>query len=210
MNIYQLRAQAEREEIDYLFLKSALADLASPRDKVTHFLHSKALVRVKKGLYVFGPEVAQGPYHPEVLANLIYGPSAISLEYALSFYGMIPERVYTVTSITNKRNKHFSTPVGEFNYRYLHPQKYPVGITLVKLDEQYNIFMATPEKALADMLLFSSKNVLENKTQLEHYLFEDLRIETERISRLNPMLMAEIAVAYQHVNINLLAEYLKR
>ena len=61
----------------------------------------------KKGLYIFGKSVALQPYSKEVLANLIYGPSAISLSYALSYYGLIPERVHIVTSITNNRIKTF-------------------------------------------------------------------------------------------------------
>src|SRR5205085_9208942 len=103
---------AQREEIDYQFLLSLLLEYARPREKISAWLKSGELIRVKKGLYIFGPQVAQGPYSPEVLANLIYGPSAISLNYALSFYGLIPERVTTITSITNKRNKQFSTAVG--------------------------------------------------------------------------------------------------
>ncbi len=68
----------------------------------------------------------------KVLANLIYGPSYISLEYALQYWGLIPERVETVTSITGKRNKFFTTPLGNFSYRYLHKSKFIQGVLLVK------------------------------------------------------------------------------
>jgi predicted transcriptional regulator of viral defense system len=75
------------------------------------------VVRVKKGLYIFGDEYRIRPFSRESLANLIYGPSIISLESALSFHGLIPERVATVTSVTPKRSKRFTTPVGCFVYR---------------------------------------------------------------------------------------------
>jgi len=106
----QLRKIAPIEEIDYNFLKSALAGYNHPRVKINDLLKQGKIIRVKKGLYVFGSELAQQPFLKETLANLIYGPSYISLEYALAFYGLIPERVEEVTSVTNKRNKSFNTP----------------------------------------------------------------------------------------------------
>lgn len=208
MNIYTLRKKAGQEEIDYLLLKSLLSDTRHPRDKITRLLKNHALIRVKKGLYVFGPQVTQKPFSTELLANLIYGPSTISLEYALSFYGFIPERVYKITSITNKRNKHFSTPVGEFSYRYLSPLKYPIGIARLSIDGKY-IFIATPEKALADVLLFSPiKKEINNIQQLEDYLLEDQRMDETKLKTLNIKLFQEIAATYQSPIINLLINYL--
>ncbi|MEM1244661.1 MAG: hypothetical protein AAGG80_07595, partial [Pseudomonadota bacterium] len=116
MNIETLRKLAGKEEIDYQFIVSALAGYARPRDKISNWLKSGQLIRVKKGLYIFGKSVALQPYSKEVLANLIYGPSAISLTYALSYYGLIPERVDVITSVTNKRHKSFATCIGEFSY----------------------------------------------------------------------------------------------
>ena len=126
MYLNQLRKSAINEEIDYLFLQDKLKTYAYPRDKITSLLKSGALIGVKKGIYIFGENLALRAYCKETLANLIYGPSAISLEYALSFYGMIPERVETITSITNKRDKTFNTPVGNFTYKYINPIKYPI------------------------------------------------------------------------------------
>src|SRR5207302_3122946 len=100
MHIQEIRNLAPFEEIDYLFLSGTLKGYAQPRNKIKAFIAHKDLIRVKKGLYVFGPKVARIPYCKELLANLIYGPSAISLEYALSFYGFIPEKVEELTSIT--------------------------------------------------------------------------------------------------------------
>src|SRR3989338_5882529 len=133
--IQKLRNASKFEEIDYPFLLQLLREYAQPRDKITWLLKNRILIRVKKGLYIFGPEYARAPYSIEVLANLIYGPSYISMEYALSFHGLIPERVEIVTSVTSKRDKEFATPVGVFRYRYLHPRKYFVGVINHKIDD---------------------------------------------------------------------------
>ena len=127
MKIEILRKLANREEIDYLFLVSALKHYARPREKISQWLKSGDLIRVKKGLYIFAGEAKESLYSLEVLANLIYGPSAISLSYALAFYGMIPERVSTITSITPKRCKKFGTPVGLFFIRICIQKNMPLA-----------------------------------------------------------------------------------
>jgi predicted transcriptional regulator of viral defense system len=210
MNIHAIRTRVSQEEVDYILLKNILSDFSYPRNKINSFLRTKELIRVKKGLYIFGPSAARVPYHREVLANLIYGPSAISLEYALGFYGFIPERVEIITSVTNKRNKYFSTPIGEFSYRYLNSHKYSVGITQVELDKQHRILIATPEKAMADVLLFSCNNKLKNYRDLTTYLFENLRIDEANLRQLDLKLLYEIAEVYQHDNITLLTRYLNQ
>lgn len=88
-----LRKLIGREEFDYPALMSALANYANPRDKVTSLLRQGVIIRVKKGLYVFGDDFRKRPFCRELLANLIYGPSYVSLDYALSYHGLIPERV---------------------------------------------------------------------------------------------------------------------
>lgn len=204
-----LRKRVLNEELDYLLLKDSLKGYEFPRAKITTLLKNKTLIRVKKGLYVFGEAWAKKPMVKEVLANLIYGPSSISLEYALSFYGFIPERVETLTSITNKRDKVFDTPVGRFSYRYLHPDKYPIGITQITLAPTHSILMATPEKALADLLLLSpSKLSFKERPALEDFLLNDLRIDPAKLFTLDPQLLNAIALAYRNPNVTLLAHFI--
>jgi len=182
------------EEIDYNYLKSVLAGYKHPRVKINEMLKQGNIIRVKKGLYVFGRELAKEPFSKETLANLIYGPSYVSLEYALGFYGLIPERVEVVTSVTNKRKKAFSTPVGQFTYRYIHPDLYAYGITLFKLDEHHSILIASKEKAVADILYFNEP--FENETALEQYLLENLRLETEALAGFNLKTTGKLAILY--------------
>lgn len=201
-----LRKLSLTEEIDYNFIKSALSDYKNPRVKINDLLKSGRIVRVKKGLYVFGPELAEQPYSKETLANLIYGPSYISLEYALAFYGLVPERVEVVTSVTNKRKKLFYTPVGNFSYRYINPAIYAYGVTLHEMDNYHSILIATKEKAMAD-ILYSNKK-FENELLLERYLLENLRVETESLVNFNLRTTKKLATLYGH-NVNLFYNVLR-
>ncbi len=206
MNIEALRKLADREEIDYQFLLSALSGYACPRDKITTWLQSGTLIRVKKGLYVFSKKIAQRPYSTEVLANLIYGPSAISLHYALSFYGLIPERSVTITSITNKRNKAFTTPVGNFSYRYLNSQKYPIGIELLN-----HFLIASPEKALCDHIYLTDKKIkIKNLEEIEAYLLYDMRLDETLLKKMRKNLLTQISDTYQDIRLTLLAQLLSK
>ncbi len=170
------------EEVDYNYLKSVLSGYKNERVKINDMLHKKEIIRVKKGLYVLGEPYAKTPFYLETLSNLIYGPSYISLEYALSFYGMIPERTETVTAVTNKRNKVFNTPVGCFTYRFIRAGLYPYGITMINLDEKHNIIIASREKAMADILYFNNR--LNNVSEMESFLFQDLRMDEKELKKL--------------------------
>ena len=84
------------------------------------------------------------------VANRIYQPSYVSLESALSYYGLIPEAVYRVTSVSSLKTQHYETPVGTFDYRHLKPSLL-FGYRLLSYQE-FRIRMAEPEKTLLDYL----------------------------------------------------------
>src|SRR5262245_11089731 len=119
--------KAPSNVFDYGFAMECLKEYQNPRVKLHHLMKIGAIIRVKKGIYIFGEKFARAPFSHESLANMIYGPSYVSLEWACQRYGLIPERVYTVTSVTTKRSKNFNTPLGAFTYDHLHPEAYPVG-----------------------------------------------------------------------------------
>lgn len=209
MNIMgQIRKKAKTEELDYLFLMDALKSYRHPRDKLTALLKSQYIIRVKKGLYVLGKDYRLRPYSLEVLANLIYGPSYISFEYALSYYGMIPERVNRVTSVCFKRIKHLNTPVGEFIYYYIAPKKFPVGITWESIDYNTHFLIATREKALADYVVI--QKTFSNQEELLVYLVEGMRIDADDIYALRLPLIEDIAYLYQNKNVDFLCKILKK
>lgn len=208
MNIETIRKILNKEEVDYQSLLTCLQGYTSPRDKITRWLNGGDLIRVKKGLYVFGQRIAQRDYSMALLANLIYGPSALSLQYALSYYGLIPERVAMMTSITPKRNKYFKTPIGTFSYRYLHPEKYACEVQLVEVQQGIHCFMATPEKALCDLIYFGDFNsFFESVTVVQEWLLEDVRIDSHELHKLNITKLKKIAQVYQCLALNSFVKY---
>ncbi|MDP3560526.1 MAG: hypothetical protein Q8R79_09310 [Legionellaceae bacterium] len=211
MRIEQLYKLAGREEIDYAFITAALSNYACPREKISTWLKNKSLIRIKKGLYVFGDQIAQQPYSLEVLANLIYGPSAISLRYALAFHGLIPERVTTITCITNKRNKQFDTPVGPFTYRYLNNRRYAIGIELRSTVTGVSFLMASPEKALCDLIYLEDRALsIQSPQDIAAYLFQDLRLDEDILRQLNLKSLQQLVVQYQHSTLTQVIEFIMR
>lgn len=210
LNAVQLRKNIQAEELDYTLLSSVLSQYSGPRQKIHAFLQDGVIIRVKKGLYVFGPEYNRIPVCKEVLANLIYGPSCISLEYALSFYGLIPERVEVLTSITPKRDKIFNTPLGRFSYRYLGLKKYAVGIEQVWIDKTHPVLMASIEKALCDYIVLNKVHQLNNHKEAREFLEKDLRIAKEHWKRFNLVQLRTLNAVYKSKNIELIIEILEQ
>ena len=203
----RLREKVPVEEFDYGMLMSCLGSYRNPRDKVTRLLRSGAIIRVKKGLYVFGPEYRRQPICKESLANFIYGPSYISLEYALSYYGMIPERVEWITSMTSQRNKLFETALGTFSYKHIHPKKYSVGVELRQIDPLHSVYFASRETALADIIAPVSD--ITSADELYKHLLENLRIDEGDLHALNQDAVAAIAKSYRNRRVTLLSEVIR-
>jgi predicted transcriptional regulator of viral defense system len=204
----QLRSKSEGEEIDYTFVMDCLKDYKSPRSKLTTLLQKGHLIRVKKGLYLFGSDYRKGPYSLEIMANKIYGPSYVSREYALAYYGLIPEYVTEVTSISTKRARNFDTPIGRFSYAYLPLKLYQVNYSLVSVRNNETALLATPEKALADLLYFRD-NHPDTLNELVDLLFDNLRLDDELVSRMRIGMFNEILKAGGSPIIKLIIEWLK-
>ncbi|MBS0656081.1 MAG: hypothetical protein JSR46_09905, partial [Verrucomicrobia bacterium] len=110
--------QIDTAYVDSQTLLTLLNDYKKPREAILRMVKNEELVRLKNGVYLISEKIKLGqktviPF--EQLANFLYGPSYVSMEWALSFYGMIPERVHTVTSMTLGRNKEYHTPIGDFS-----------------------------------------------------------------------------------------------
>jgi hypothetical protein len=204
-----LRDRVAGESFDYNFLMDCLSDYKSPRSKVTHLLRAGDLVRVKKGLYVFGSRWRRSMICPEALANQIYGPSYVSREYALAFYGLIPEHVIEVTSMTSKRQKNYETSIGRFSYLPLPVPLFSVGYTIMPMTNSTSALIATPEKALAD-LLYVRKMQIQTATELEELLFDDLRLDETGIKKLRIGVFTEILRQGGSPLLTLLIEWLRR
>jgi len=206
MELDDLRKRVAGEEFDYQMLMDILREYDRPRDKIRSLLKKKSIIRVKKGLYIFGETLAKRPFSREVLANLIYGPSYISLEYALHYHGLIPERVETITSCTTGRGRAFFTPVGRFSYRQIPDPAYALGIDHVELEPERSFLVAVPEKALADKLVADRGTVITSPDELRQYLARHLRVDLSRLAGMKVPLLAKIAAAYRSRKIQWLSQ----
>ena len=208
--IEKIRKDINREEFDYQVLMTCLKAYSHPRDKITDLMRKKQIIRVKKGLYIFGQDYRKRPYSREILANLIYGPSYISLEYALSYHGLIPERVESLTSVTTGRSRSFTTPVGLFTYRMIPLPSFQTGMTRIELDDGGAFLIATPEKALVDKIFIESGADMRTLKGLEEYLFENLRIDADLLGRLDIGQAFEFAERYRSSKLRVLTNLLRK
>lgn len=188
----------ETPYVDAQTLLRFLDGYKKPREAILRMVKNEELIRLKNGFYLISEKISHGsmkiiPF--EQVANLLYGPSYVSMEWALSFYGMIPERVHTVTSMTLGRNKEFHTLVGDFSFSTLSSDSYPIGITQKQSSDFIGGFLiASPEKALADMVFKTCKTL--DKDQLKVELLESKRIDREWFHELDKDLLEEIARSY--------------
>jgi predicted transcriptional regulator of viral defense system len=195
--------------LDYQQLTSLLRGYAKPRDRITALLAGGELVRLRKGLYVLGERYRRQPLVREHLANLIYGPSYVSLDYALSRHGLIPERVDEVTSLTTGEHRRFVTPLGVFSYRATTARRYAPGVEWHG-DGVARYLMASPEKALADKVASERRLGRPALTVMRAYLLEDLRIDADGLTRLDVPRLQAIAHAYRSYRVSVLERTIAR
>jgi len=186
------------QPFDYQYLNGLLKDYRYPRNKIGKMLKSGDLIALKSGLYILS-EQYQKPLSLETAANLLYGPSYVSLEYALAYYGLIPEIAYQVTSVTNARKKVYYTAVGTFTYHQLKQEYYSLGYRVQKTDTSAYL-IASPEKALCDKLYLTKPQA--NAAALEVFLSENLRLDTSALHSLDAKLISALARVAKHVNLN--------
>ena len=192
-------------EFDYNLLMYVLRDYQKPRDKIRNLVQNQDIIRVKKGIYVLGPGYNK-PYNKYVLANMMYGPSYVTAQTALSYWGLIPERVELIISMTFKRKKFFSTPVGDFSYLYCRKRVYSIGVRLEEAGNAKRIFMAAPEKALCD--LFASQTHLQSQEDVRESLGL-MRLDETFFEGCNHSLLEEISANYGKLCVRQLTAFLK-
>ena len=185
-------------------VKNNLSNYSNKNNKISRDLKNGKLFKIVKGLYETDPNTPN-----YLLAGCICGPSYISFEYALASYGLIPERVVTVTCATfkKKKKKKYNTYFGLYTYRDVPPKAYPEEI-LLKKENNYYYQIASAEKALCDKLYTLSP--LNNYSNLEKMLFNDLRIDEEGFQELDVNKIEKLSNLYHSTNVTLLAKYMRR
>lgn len=147
-------------------------DLSFHKQRLSEWQKKGYVKKIRQGFYIFADlEITEKILF--TIANRIYEPSYISLEMALSIYGLIPEAVYGVTSVTSQNTKNINTPVGDFIYRHIQPSLM-FGYEL-REHNGHHYQIAEVEKVILDYLYFNPK-ISDNES------FEGMRFNVSEIT----------------------------
>ena len=185
-------------------IKLNLQKYSNKDTKICREVKNGNLIKIINGLYETDSNI-----NGYLLAGSIYGPSYLSFDFALYYYGLIPEKVTAFTSATfdKKKKKMYENQFGVFLYRDVPSNVYPLGINLIE-ENGYIYQIATPEKALCDKLYTLSP--IKNMRELENVLYNDLRIDIDELNKFNVQDLEEISNSYHSTNVDLLYRYMRR
>ena len=127
----------------------------------------RLIIQLKRGVYLLNKNDRKIKPSRVFIASQLYNPSYVSMEYALSFYGLIPERVADITSITTKKTTKFKNELGDFVYQHIKPETFR-GFKSVKDESGYTYFIAEKEKAVVDLFYLNLNKI----NSLSFELFE--------------------------------------
>jgi predicted transcriptional regulator of viral defense system len=147
--------------------------------------------RIRRGLFCLANRYTKQKVHPFELAQRIHGPSYISLESALSHHGWTPEAVHTVTSVSLERSRAFDTPLGPFSFTRVPQTQFFAGVSRIAEQDGASFFLATPLKALADLVY-----VRRCDWTAAAPLVESLRIDEVELAGLTAESFDELATVY--------------
>jgi len=178
--------------VDYALLDSLFSGYKSPRNKIANLEKEGRLIRLKRGMYVVSPDVSGKLLSTELIANHIYGPSYVSMESALRYYGLIPESVHIVRSMTIKRSRGFENAISRFDYINCSEEYYPIGV-IQKIGDDHSFLIASPEKALCDLIAYTKELRPRFISALLLYLEEDIRLDLEAFYKMDGEIFRECA-----------------
>ncbi|MCD6311748.1 MAG: hypothetical protein J7M11_04745 [Elusimicrobia bacterium] len=179
-------------DVENLFPKGKLKTL---KNALGRWIKSGQFVRLKRNLYEFVESGSESNIPDVYVANKLYAPSYISLETALSFYGLIPDIAAQVTSITTRPTREFKNKHGCFFYRSCRPRAF-TGYKLMQY-KGYKIFIADREKALVDFIYF----VVRGGGALN---FDEERFDKHILKKLNWGRVSEYAALFNSKTIDAL------
>lgn len=160
------------------FYSSNLISLNEPlkslRKQLNEWKNKGLIIQLKKGIYMLNDEDRMVPLNREIISNVLIEPSYVSLEYALSYYGFIPERVRQLTAVTPKKTQEFTNKTGVYSYRSIKNEAF-LGFREEQTSSGFSFFIATKEKAIVDFLYFNvlklsnfTKNIFEENYRLQN------------------------------------------
>jgi len=194
---------------DQIYTKLA-AHVNNINAKISYMVKKGELIRIKQGVYIFGEDYRRTPIDLLSVANILYAPSYVSFDYALSYHGLIPERVYEITSATLRAKKLYETPIGRFSYKPIPLKAYALGIDWFYDENSGGKLIATPEKALCDKIRYDRGIGRLSQEKAVDYLEHDLRIEWDMLSKLDVALIHTIADAYKSNTLHTIATVISK
>ena len=168
--------------IDHATLSSILINngYTGINDKINKLKKEGLIETLKRGLYLHKSPFAKTNISKEIIANTMLSPSYISFDYALYYYGLIPESVFDVTSATTKRSKLFKTDNSIFSFKHVKKELFSVGIVIESI-KNGNFLIATKEKALCDKVYYTKDIQIASKKSMISFLVDDLRIDVAEL-----------------------------
>lgn len=164
------------------------------------------LIRLRRGIFSNEKEI-----DIEYLSSIIYSPSYISFEYACSMYGLIPEEVFAVTCAVTQKNKIKIYRIDYLNmlFRYSDVPQAAFNAGLNKIiRNSYSFFIASPEKALCDLLYRHPGH--KTIKDIEALIYDDLRIDEDILNILDMRKMADISKLYPSTTLKSFSSFLRK
>lgn len=173
-------------------ISSMYDGISSKSSKISQLEKAGEIIRLKRNVFIVNPNESGATLSVGLIANHLLSPSYVSMQTALRHYGLIPEAVYTIQSMTFKAAKSFATPIGNFCYTHISAEAFHIGLTQIK-ENNVVYLMATPEKALCDLIANQPGVNLRYKKEALEFIGDNLRFDMERFHSLNPDTLEEYA-----------------
>lgn len=159
-------------------IASLYPEISGANQKVSALESHGDIIRLKRGFYVVNPDISGKRISTELVANHLYTPSYVSQFSALRWYGLIPERVATTQNMTVKHSRKFVNSLGTFEYTCVNREYFSIGLRHMET-EGTGFIIASPEKALCDLIITTSGVNLRYREEARTYLEDNLRLDMD-------------------------------
>jgi predicted transcriptional regulator of viral defense system len=183
-------------------------DAPSARVQISRWVASGVLLQLRRGYYLLAKRYRKKEPDPLYIANVLCAPSYVSLEYALGYYGLIPESVAAITSITTGRPQVLDTPLCRFDYHHVTPPRF-FGYETQGLRSFAPVQIALPEKALLDLVYFTPGRIDEHffdSIRLQNIESLDLAVLRDTASRMGGPKMRFAVEAFKRFRLSFMED----
>lgn len=188
----ELLERFENSVVNHATVTSILGHYRAPNAKIHRMVQEGVLIPLKKGLYAVPGSKHTQSLSLSLVANHLCGPSYVSMEYALSGFGIIPERALAVTSVSIRRCNQYLNGLGRFIYACVPERYYPIGVDVAHAEGRCAYMVASKEKALCDWLALTPNIRTYSTKGLRQLLIDDMRMDEEILATFDVDLLGEI------------------